>query len=95
MMATSFATFAAISTAVAVGAGGALLATSMAKKDKPEAPKAPEAPSAPDPGEAEAKATDSARKRRMALAASGKTTYTSPLGSSGQANVARKKLLGR
>ena len=49
-------------------------------------------PQAPSPVEAAAKAEDVVRKKR---AAATQTIYTSPLGVAGEAQVARKTLLGQ
>jgi len=89
----------ALGAAITVGAAGAglaggLMLANKSKKDKPEAPKPPQLPPAPDPAKAEEQAANAARKRQLALKSSGKTMYTSPLGSQGQADVARKTLLG-
>jgi|SRR3990167_5287926 len=52
-------------------------------------------PQGPKPEDSVAKAEEMARRRKAALSAGGQTIYTSPLGVSGEAQVARKKLLGQ
>ena len=77
---------------LAGAAAGGLASTiggAMGKmKDKIQPPALPQAP---NPNDAALKAQDMANKKR---ASSSKTIYTSPLGISGTAQVARKTLTG-
>ena len=77
-----------------IGAGlGAFGVSKMGEKKGGGAPPpAPSLPSAPSPEAGEEKAGEAARRRRAAMT---QTTYTSPLGTAGQANIARKTLLGQ
>lgn len=49
-------------------------------------------PQAPKPEDSQDKAMDIARKKRAAMSQS---VYTNPLGTAGEANIARKTLLGQ
>jgi hypothetical protein len=64
------------------------------KKTEPAPAPAP-LPQAPTPEVAAEKATDTIKKKKAMLSASSKSIYTSPLGSAGEADVARKTLLGQ
>ena len=57
-----------------------------------EIPQPPPLPKAPDPADAAASASEVIKKKR---AASTQSIYTSPLGIGGEAQVARKTLLGQ
>lgn len=60
---------------------------------KPSAPSAPPSPpSAPNPAKSQTAAEADVRRRKGATS---KTIYSSPLGTAGEANVARKTLLGQ
>ena len=76
----------------ALGIGGGLLANKLMtpKQSSPSSPMA--LPEPPKPEVAQDKAMDIARKKRAAMSQS---VYTSPLGTAGEANVARKSLLGQ
>lgn len=85
----------AIGTAAALafgmGAIGSTLVGSLAKQNPKLA--APQAlPQAPNPADAAEKGQEIASKKRRAATQS---VYTSPLGAAGEADVARKTLLGR
>lgn len=60
------------------------------KKVQPYSP--PPLPKAPTPEAAQDKSQDQVRRKR---AAASKSVYTSPLGVGGQANIAKKTLLGQ
>lgn len=65
------------------------------KKEEPAPAPAAELPKAPSPEASQAKAEDMNRRRKGALSAAGQTLYTSPLGVAGQAQIAKKTLLGQ
>jgi hypothetical protein len=72
--------------------GGIMAAAGAGKKEtKPQPLPMPEAPKIED---AAAKAEASARAKRAAMGRS-QSIYTSPLGIGGEANIARKTLLGQ
>lgn len=79
---------AAIAGAVATGTTAIVQGAKGSKKG----PGMGDLPKAPGMGEVADKATDRSNKRR---ASASKSVYSSPLGLSGQANVARKTLLGQ
>jgi len=62
---------------------------------KAEAPKPQPLPVAPTVEDAAGKAEEKNRKRKAQLSAGSKSIYTSPLGIGGEAQVARKSLLGQ
>lgn len=79
---------------LAVGAGVAaskLLSPSPKSSSSPFPSSPPPLPQAPTPDASAEKAQELANKRRAALT---KTVYTSPLGASDEAQIARKTLLG-
>lgn len=76
--------------AAGVGAGVGISKLSGGKDNAPSAPQP--LPQAPDIADAESKAEESVRRRRVQQS---KTVYTDPLGVSGQANVVRKTLTGQ
>jgi len=81
-------------TSIALGIaaiGATLYTTSQAGKQKTSAPSMPNLPSATD---ATAQATAASKRQRSAMARS-KSIYTSPLGVSEEAGIARKQLLGQ
>jgi hypothetical protein len=83
--------------ATAIGAGiwGISQATKQAKRTTaPAARAAAPMPEAPKPEAAATQAAEAARSKKRAIQRS-RTIYTSPLGIGGEAEVARKFLLGR
>lgn len=78
--------------ALAVLTGGISLALPGMKKDSAPAPTPAPLPTPPKPEAAGAKAEDVVRKKKAAMTQS---IYTSPLGIAGEAQVARKTLLGQ
>lgn len=83
----------AIATGLAIGAATAIGVSSASRK--PEQPKAPALPAPPSPQAAEDAGAEAARRKKVAVASAGKTMYTSPLGSAGEASIAKKTLLGQ
>ena len=76
-----------LGTAAAASAGFAF-SKSRAKKTAPPIP----LPEAPDPQTAVDRASETIRRKRDAMT---KSIYTSPLGVQGQAQIAKKTLLGQ
>ena len=74
------------------GVGGGLLASKMAQKQQPQSSSPMPLPKSPDPADSMAKAQDVIRKKKASMSQS---IYTSPLGVAGEAQVARKTLLGQ
>lgn len=77
---------------LAAGIGAGLLASKVMGGGKISTPEPPPLPQPPKPEEAENRAAEIARRKRASMSQS---VYTSPLGVSGQATVARKTLLGQ
>lgn len=76
---------------ILLGIGGAVAANKFMGPAKISTPSLPELPKAPKPADAQQAGADVIRKKRSSFSQS---IYTSPLGVSGQANVAKKTLLG-
>ena len=76
-----------------LGLGAGLYAASKALSTKQTAPQSPiPLPQAPDPQTAVDRASETIRRKRAAMT---KSIYTSPLGVQGQAQIAKKTLLGQ
>ena len=73
-----------------IGAGATIATSFMGSKTKKQ--ELPGLPKSPDPSEEANRAQEMANRRR---AMTSKTVYSSPLGTKGQAQVARKTLLGQ
>jgi len=69
-------------------------AMGQAGKSKGAQPQPAPMPQAPKPTEARDQAMAAARSKRLSMARS-KSIYTSPLGISGEAQIAKKQLLGQ
>ena len=74
----------------AVGIGSLVMRAVTQTKDKIQTAQA--LPQAPKPEDAQNKAAEIARKKRASMSQS---VYTNPLGTAGEANIARKTLLGQ
>jgi len=85
--------FAALGWMAAAGIAGGVVSAVNANKPAPKPQPLP-MPQAPKVEDAAAKAEASARAKRMAMGRS-QSIYTSPLGIGGEANIARKTLLGQ
>ena len=77
-----------------LGIGAGIVASKILGGDKQKMPDLPPLPQPPNPEEAADKAAENIRRKRAAVAASSKSIYSSPLGTQGEATVARKTLLG-
>ena len=86
----AFGTIAAIAIGLGAAAAG-VVGAKMASKGPSEAPKPLPMPQAPSVDAVAEKASDNMRKKKATMSQS---IYTSPLGVSGEAAVARKTLLG-
>jgi len=81
----------AVGVGAAVGIGATALSGGFGGKQAPT-PQPPALPQAPNPDKAQNAAQNDMRRRQGAQT---KTVYSSPLGTAGEANVARKTLLGQ
>ncbi len=79
--------------AIVLGIGAAAAGTAISKSaSKSKAPQAPQPlPQAPSIEASQQTASDAIRKKRTGLT---RTNYTSPLGVAGEADIAKKALLG-
>jgi hypothetical protein len=83
---------------VAMAIGSTVAQITQASRNKPQAPEPPKLPAIPTIEEttaaAEAKTALAVKEKRRAMARS-RTIFTSPLGIAGEAETARKTLLGQ
>lgn len=78
---------------IIAGVGGSILASKLASGGSKQALSSPPPlPKAPEPADSADKAQETIRRKRANLT---KSIYTSPLGVGGEAQVARKTLLGQ